>query len=348
MKNFLLFLSFGLFLSLNVMSQLDTTGYVNYLKNGDFEEKGAWQFAVNDGDSSDVTWEFGVFPGPAYGEDACLEVSWDNMSTPLNQILYQVVKVAIGDTFYFNGAFKDAGTAADINQVWFQIIILPVNADNDSSVADGILAATNAWQDNDATILLNHAKGWGVDWLALGKNTTFEEDMNPDAIYGHNVGIGDFDGQGDTIIYTVPDTLFWYAPDTYTVLGQKGDSIDLFVAFQVGQWMDQGSGIVNSFDFKFDSFVLLGPPKGVTSVPQRSIPEIKIYPNPVSDILLVENNEILKSITISNVVGQKIRTISDINERKAEINMSNLQGGIYIITSVDITGQTYTVKVLKK
>jgi hypothetical protein len=62
----------------------------------------------------------------------------------------------------------------------------------------------------------------------------------------------------------------------------------------------------------------------------------------------VENNEILKSITISNVVGQKIRTISDINERKAEINMSNLQGGIYIITSVDITGQTYTVKVLKK
>ncbi len=348
-KHLLLVLMTGFFLSFTLYGQLDTTGYVNYLKNGDFEEQGVWKIAVNDGDSSDVTWEFGVSPAPIYGEDGCLEVSWDALSTPLNQILYQEVKVAIGDTFYFDGAFKDAGTSADINQAWFQIIILPVYADNDSSADDGILAATGAWQDNDGTILLNHAKGWGVDWMGLGKNTTFAEDMNPDAIYGHNVGIGDFDGQGDTNIYVVPDTLFWYAPDTYTVLGQKGDSIDLFVALQVGQWMEEGSGITNTFDFKFDSFVLLGPPKEPSNaVFKNNVTDFELYPNPAGDIVNIKLSNMIQSVRLCNLLGQEIKQIDHVGSDHMQFNISDLRKGIYIISVKDNNGNISTRKMFKK
>ncbi len=348
MKKNLLFLGLGLFLSFSVMGQLDTTGYVNYLKNGDFEEQGVWKIAVNDGEADDVTWEFGVSPGIPNGEDACLEVSWDMMSTPLNQILYQTVKVAIGDTFWFDGAFKNSGTPDDVNQLWYQIIILPVYADNDSSADDGILSAPNAWQDNDATILLNHARGWSVDWLSLDKTTTFVEDMNPDAIYGHNIGIGDFDGQGDTNIYIVPDTLFWYEPDTYTVLGEKGDSIDLFVALQVGQWMEEGSGIVNSFDFKFDSFVLLGPQGEPSAVPENSAPEVYIYPNPVGSSIHIKSPLPVQNIRLFNLLGQEIVTMNGLNDNTVELNVSSLEKGIYILSVEDVNGNVHKEKIMKK
>ena len=347
MKKNLLLLFVGVIFPFALYGQLDTTGYVNYLKNGDFEEQGAWKIAVTDGDTSDVTWEFGVFPGPAYGEDACLETSWDNVGTPLNQILYQVVELTVGDTYWFDGALWDAGTAANINQAWFQIIIFPVKGDIDGDINTGITGP--GWQDNDAIILLNHAMGWGYEWLALGKNTTFVEDMNPDFIYGNNVGIGDFDGQGDTMVYTVPDTIFWYEPDSITVLGKKGDKVDVYVALQVGQWMDQGSGIVNSFDFKYDSFVLLGPPEESTGVPSRKAdPIIRVYPNPVSDDMTVLSNYVLRSITVSNVVGQKVKYLDQLNRRLVKLDLSGLENGLYFITTEDVNGQIHTAKVMKR
>ena len=346
MRKNLLLLGLGIFFALTAIGQVDTTGWVNYLKNGDFEEKGAWKIVANDGDSTDVDWEFGVSPAPAYGEDGCLEVTWDNMSTPLNQLLYQVVQLTVGDTFYFDGAFWDFDTPDDINQAWFQIIIMPVVADVDTNIETGI--AGPDWQTSDGMILLNHAKGWSVDWMGLGKNTTFVEDMNPDAIYGHNIGIGDFDGQGDTNIYIVPDTLFYYAPDSYRVIGKKGDKVDVFFALQVGQWMADGSGITNSFDFKFDSFVLLGPAHEPTAVHAKDAPEIYVFPNPVGNTLRVQSPVPVRAVQLYNLLGQEVRSLTGLNTASVTMNTSSLDKGVYILSVEDLNGNVHKEKIVKK
>lgn len=56
--------------------------------------------------------------------------------------------------------------------------------------------------------------------------------------------------------------------------------------------------------------------------------KIKIYPNPVEDILTIEGNEFLSKITILDVQGREIMTI---NDPKAEINVSHLASGVYTL-----------------
>ncbi len=88
-------------------------------------------------------------------------------------------------------------------------------------------------------------------------------------------------------------------------------------------------------------------PSAVHGMPASSA-LVNVYPNPVSDILVIEDNELLESVTISNVVGQKVKTIQNLRERKTEVSLSDLKEGIYFVTIRDVTGRTHTSKVLKK
>ncbi len=77
-------------------------------------------------------------------------------------------------------------------------------------------------------------------------------------------------------------------------------------------------------------------------------PVVNAYPNPASDILVVESNDILKSIVISNVIGQRVRALNNLMERKVEVSMSDLEDGIYFITTKDINHRIHTKKIIKR
>ena len=80
----------------------------------------------------------------------------------------------------------------------------------------------------------------------------------------------------------------------------------------------------------------------------RSITDMNVYPNPVHDVLVIENGEPVESVSVSNLVGQKVRSLTGLYQRKNEVSMSGLPEGIYLITVRDISGHTHTTKVIKK
>jgi hypothetical protein len=69
-----------------------------------------------------------------------------------------------------------------------------------------------------------------------------------------------------------------------------------------------------------------------------------IYPNPVTDKILIRNtSQIFNTIIIIDIWGKEVEKITHINKNEIDIDMSNLINGIYFIT-IDST----TVKIVKQ
>ncbi|WP_395053586.1 T9SS type A sorting domain-containing protein [Flavobacterium sp.] len=73
---------------------------------------------------------------------------------------------------------------------------------------------------------------------------------------------------------------------------------------------------------------------------------IKVYPNPVKDILTVSLNKLITNISIFNVLGQQIITKS-INDYESKIDMSRLSSGTYF-TKIYSDNLVKTIKVIKE
>lgn len=73
---------------------------------------------------------------------------------------------------------------------------------------------------------------------------------------------------------------------------------------------------------------------------------IKVYPNPVKDILKLSlpNNEKVAIIEVYNTVGQKVSE----SRNAEEINLSKLRSGVYIINLKNTAGKTYSSKITKQ
>ena len=66
-----------------------------------------------------------------------------------------------------------------------------------------------------------------------------------------------------------------------------------------------------------------------------------MYPNPVLDILNVNSNLLeIKSITIADINGRIVKQILELNKQTSQINVSNLNAGIYIVTIDSEEGST--------
>lgn len=68
---------------------------------------------------------------------------------------------------------------------------------------------------------------------------------------------------------------------------------------------------------------------------------ISIYPNPTSDLLMIDNTENVQNIEIMNLCGQVVLTNNALNTQSVDV--SNLQSGIYYISLL-----TNNEKIVKK
>jgi hypothetical protein len=71
---------------------------------------------------------------------------------------------------------------------------------------------------------------------------------------------------------------------------------------------------------------------------------LTIYPNPFTDVLQLSNVENITSINVSDISGKTVKTIS----ASAEINLSELNSGVYFLHVTLKNGEFQTVKVVKK
>ncbi|WP_323786857.1 T9SS type A sorting domain-containing protein [Psychroserpens sp.] len=85
---------------------------------------------------------------------------------------------------------------------------------------------------------------------------------------------------------------------------------------------------------------------GTLSTQDFQFETVKIFPNPVDDVLNIQSNEAIDKVEIFNLLGQRIKAL-DIGSNPNSIDMSDLSQGLYLI-QVGINGKDSTYKVLKK
>lgn len=77
-----------------------------------------------------------------------------------------------------------------------------------------------------------------------------------------------------------------------------------------------------------------------------AVNKIEYYPNPVKDILNIASKKEISNVVIFDLSGKKVHTQS-INNKQAQINISHLNSGIYIVKA-ELNGETKSFKIIKK
>jgi len=72
----------------------------------------------------------------------------------------------------------------------------------------------------------------------------------------------------------------------------------------------------------------------------------KCYPNPVKDLLYYENVPGIQQISVMDLTGRKVKSVS--NPVENQLDLSSLGQGIYLVTLHTERGEIYTSKVIKE
>jgi hypothetical protein len=77
-------------------------------------------------------------------------------------------------------------------------------------------------------------------------------------------------------------------------------------------------------------------------------PSFTLYPNPVHDVLYIDNLENANRIEIYNVVGQRVRVIREVTGKKLTIQTGDLNNGVYVVSAFGKNGVLRSMKFIKK
>ena len=86
------------------------------------------------------------------------------------------------------------------------------------------------------------------------------------------------------------------------------------------------------------------------SSPQETFlqqPSISIYPNPATNFISINNDDNVKSITIFNLVGRKLKSIEQVQENE-RYDISHLPNGMYLVRIVDRSNKIITTQRISK
>jgi hypothetical protein len=89
--------------------------------------------------------------------------------------------------------------------------------------------------------------------------------------------------------------------------------------------------------------IVMEPTSGVGQNKQ----EMKLYPNPFSAQLTIDNAVEIASVTILNAVGKKVMIFEHNGEPTATIHTENLRKGIFFVQLRTADGQLFTKKIVK-
>jgi hypothetical protein len=78
------------------------------------------------------------------------------------------------------------------------------------------------------------------------------------------------------------------------------------------------------------------------------IQTVSFYPNPVSDVMYIENEVGMQELRIINLLGQEIVRMRLDNSRSYQLNTSELERGVYILSVYGEKGYKGTAKFIKQ
>jgi hypothetical protein len=74
---------------------------------------------------------------------------------------------------------------------------------------------------------------------------------------------------------------------------------------------------------------------------------MSIYPNSVKEIVTINTNKVINSITIVNQLGQTVKVIQEKEILNNTLNLSNLSSGIYFM-SIKVENGSQSFKIIKE
>jgi hypothetical protein len=88
----------------------------------------------------------------------------------------------------------------------------------------------------------------------------------------------------------------------------------------------------------------------LTGIEQQEAPGIgiRLYPNPVTDRLIITSGDVIEQIEIFDIRGQQLIMISGINSTRKDILTADLPAGVYLVRSTSLAGEVTTGRFIKK
>ena len=83
------------------------------------------------------------------------------------------------------------------------------------------------------------------------------------------------------------------------------------------------------------------------STEDNNIGKMSIYPNSVKEIVTINTNKVINSITIVNQLGQTVKVIQEKEILNNTVNLSNLSSGLYFM-SIKVENGSQSFKIIKE
>lgn len=182
----------------------------------------------------------------------------------------------------------------------------------------------NVLTDDDVIGTWNLLLDWGCDGSADSNDITFHDDYTFTSSSGNYTGTwsstdNSVTWQHSTGAHAVYTGTISGNTITGTITSDANTDVDCFTA-------TKATASQNDFsDFSFS-----------------------YYPNPVENVLNLTANEYFNSISIFNLLGQKIMSFSSFNKTNMQLDLSKLMSGVYLIEISKENNKIQTLKIIKK
>lgn len=108
---------------------------------------------------------------------------------------------------------------------------------------------------------------------------------------------------------------------------------------------DSKGNVIVEGNGKFEKEVhyTISTKEGYASVEEMTNETYKVYPNPVKDVLTIEGENI-EQVNVYNTMGQLVKSVNS-NDNTVNVNVNDLQNGMYIVNVIDANGVISSKKV---
>ncbi len=163
-------------------------------------------------------------------------------------------------------------------------------------------------------------------------DSTQEFDYDPDMLVYPMVG--------DIVVEGVDGGVFtWYATEADALAGENPISLETEMTEAATYYVTQILGGCESEPFAVTVDIILGAEDFATG-------SFTYHPNPVNDVLNLSYTNVIESVEVYNIVGQKVAEKYG-NQNEMTVNMTELSAGTYLV-KVTSEGASKTIKVVKR
>ncbi|AWI26961.1 T9SS type A sorting domain-containing protein [Flavobacterium pallidum] len=221
-----------------------------------------------------------------------------------------------------------------------QVACPPSNDDCSNAIAITSLPYSNTQDATGATnnagfiTTCTNAMNDGVWYTVVGDGGDITIDLNPTA---WDPQIGVYTGTCGALVCvgTVDNGFAAGDPETYTITGSVPGTMYYINA---GHY----SGATNSLEGVMDIEVT----STALNVGDNVFTTLKVYPNPVKNILNLSGTKNISSVSVFNMLGQQMLT-KNVNANESQIDMAHLASGTYFV-KVSAENHVKTIKVVKQ